>query len=341
MPKHIHAATALVCVFFLTAILLIPQANATSSYYSNNFESTSALDDGYWSLHEAEIQTMDNSNVLKVTGEASFKPQHGGYALDNFTVQFDVFHNIVYGNNSAFQGPFYEASDAEGHTIIRMGIYQRQMNNVDLQEVGGLAFCNTTTGESSHYYFSFNHGADWSTWRLTVTTALTEGRYLANVTVQINGETISAFATGLPRPDGMGEMWVSNITNEHVLNPVAYQNLLPLPMAGVMVPTYAPTSYRGSDIHYDLMSNNQVKPVASYGGATPSYIDNFYYGYADTVPMASALTPTPTSTITLLPTINTGSLTEPFPTPLAVVLVLAVVVLVIGVLVYLKKKRQR
>ena len=184
------------------------------------------MNDGYWLLHDAGIQTIGGSNVLAVNGEATFMPQHGSYALGNFTVEFDVFHNIVYGNNSAFQGPFYEATDSEGNSIINMGIYQRQMNNTDLAGVGGLDFSNTTTGQSSHYYFLLE-ASDWSTWRLTVTTALTEGRYLANITLQINDEIITSFATGLPRPDGMGEMWVSNITNEHILNPVAYQIFFP------------------------------------------------------------------------------------------------------------------
>lgn len=247
-------------------------------------------------MHDAGIQTVGGLNVLSVDGEATFMPQHGSYALDNFTIQFDVFHNIVYENNSAFQGPFYEATDLEGNVVIRMGVYQRQIND-NVQQVGGLAFCKDSTGESSHYYFPFHHTADWSIWRLTVTTVLTGGGYLANVTVQINDETITSFATGLPRPDGMGEIFVSNITNEYVLNPVAYQNLLPLPQAGVMVPTYTPSpvSIDSGVIHIDLLSNTHVQPV-SVNGATPSYIDNFYYGYASTVPLFSDPTPTPTAT---------------------------------------------
>jgi hypothetical protein len=341
MPKHIHVAIALLGVFFLTAILLVPQTHAAASYYSNNFDSATALDDGYWSLHSAEIQTVNDAQVLAVTGEATFMPQHGNYDLNNFTLQFDVFHNIVYENNSAFQGPFYEATDSEGNVIIRMGIYQRQMHDNDMQQVGGLAFSQESTGETSHYYFLFNHAADWSTWRLTVTTLSTEGGYLANVTLQINGETITDFATGLPRADGMGEIFVSNITNEPILNPVAYQNLLPLPMAGVTVPTYTPTAIGVSGVHYDLMGNARAKPVAQ-GGATPSYVDNFYYGYAGTVPLTT-VTPTPTaSDATLYPTINTGQhppQTEPFPVALVIASVVAVVAIVIvGVLVYLKKR---
>jgi hypothetical protein len=104
MSKHIPLPIALACVLFLTTMLLAPQTNAVATnYYSNSFDSASALDDGYWSLHGAEIQTMNDAQVLAVTGEATFMPQHGDYDLNNFTVQFDVFHNIVYENNSAFQ----------------------------------------------------------------------------------------------------------------------------------------------------------------------------------------------------------------------------------------------
>jgi hypothetical protein len=261
MSKFLRVSIALTCIFVLAGVFFISQSNAQTNYYSNSFDSASALEDGYWSLHDAGIQTIDGSNVLGVDGEATFMPQHGGYALDNFTVQFDVFHNIMFENNSAFQGPFYEAADSQGNTIMSVGIYQRQMHNNDLQQVGGLDFSNTTTGQSSHYYFPLSHAADWSTWRLTVTTALTEEGYVANVTVQIDGETATDFATGMPRPDGMGEIFVSDIINVSVLNPAAYQNLLPLPMAGVTVPTYSPTSYSATGIHYDLLSSSQAKPL--------------------------------------------------------------------------------
>ncbi len=345
MSKRIHAAIVLACIFFLAAILFVPQANAVPSYYSNGFDSASALDDGYWSLHDAGVQTMNDANVLAVSGEATFMPEHGNYDLNNFTVQFDVFHNIVYANNSAFQGPFYEATDSAGNVIIRMGLYQRQMHTSDMQQVGGFGFCQGTNGETSHYYFLFDHAAGWSTWRLTVTTASVDGGYLANVTLQINGETITDFATGLPRADGMGEIFVSNITNERILNPVAYQNLLPLPQAGVLVPTYPPTAYKNSGVSYDLMSNTRVKPVSA-SGATPSYVDNFCYGYAGTVPLTSVSTnPTPVpSDTTPLPTINTGPeppAAEPFPTTVVIGLVVVVVAIVIvGMLVYSKKSKR-
>jgi hypothetical protein len=358
LSKLISVAVTLACIFAIAGTIFEPQVNASTNYYSNNFDSASALNDGFWSLHDAGIQTIGGSDVLAVNGEATFMPQVGSYGFDNFTVQFDVFHNIVYGNNSAFQGPFYLAADLEGNSIMQMGLYQRQMNNSDLVGVGGLDFSNTTTGQSSHYYFIFNQAAEWSTWRLTVTTAYTEGRYLANVTLQINDETINSFATGLPRPDGMGEMWVSSITNEHILNPVAYQNLLPLPMVGVPNPTYAPTAKTAGGLHYDLMSNIKSEPI-SFSQATPSYIDNFYYGYANTVPLSTtptttqtptehqgnqaSPTPTQTPTQTANPTINTGAQqpqTQPFPTILVAVLVVSVVVVIAGVLMYLKKSKR-
>lgn len=355
MSKLISVAITLACIFTIAGTLFEPQANALTNCYSNNFDSASALNDSYWSLHDAEIQTIGGSDVLAVNGEATFMPQHGSYAFDNFTVQFDVFHNIVYENNSVFQGPFYEATDSEGHGIIMMGIYQRQMNNSDFL-VGGLDFSNTTTGQSSHYYFLLD-ASDWCTWRLTVTTVLTEGRYLANIDLQVNDETISSFATGLPRPDGMGEMWVSNITNEHLLKPIAYQVLLPLPMAGVAVPTYTPTSKIVGGIRYDLMNNIKLEPLA-LSQATTSYVDNFYYGYANTVPLSSTpttpptptqhqgieMSPTPTPTPTVNPTINTGAhqpQTQSFLTNLIAGLVVSVVVVIAGVLIYLKKNKRK
>ncbi len=337
MSKFSRVSITLAVIFMLTAMFFVSQANAAPNYYSNNFESASDLNDGYWSLHDAGIQTIGGSNVLGVDGEATFMPQHGSYALDNFTVQFDVFHNIVYENNSAFQGPFYEAADSQGNTIISMGIYQRQMHNNDLQQVGGLDFSNTTTGQSSHYYFPLSHAADWSTWRLTVTTALTEEGYVANVTVQIDGETATDFATGMPRPDGMGEIFVSDIINESVLNPVAYQNLLPLPMAGVTAPTYSPTSYSATGIHYDLMSNYQAK-LLSTSGTTPSYIDNFYYGYADTVPLSIVPTPTPTACPTTNPTTPATPATSP-TVPEISTLAVSLLIIVLAAAIVIKHQK--
>ncbi len=354
MPKSIQVSIALACLFVLAGTLFVSQTNAATNYYNNTFDSNLALNDGYWSLHDAQIQMIGGLNVLGVDGEATFSPAHGGYMLDNFTVQFDVFHNIVYENNSAFQGPFYEATDSQGNRIISMGIYQRQMHNNDLQQVGGLDFSNTTTGQSSHYYFPLSHVADWSSWRLTVTTALTKEGYVANVTVQINGEKATDFATGMPRPDGMGEIFVFSIINESILNPVAYQNLLPLPMAGVTVPTYSPESCSTTGIHYDLISSYEIKPVTN--GATTSYIDNFYYGYADTIPMSSAPTPTPSSGATLTPTPTPLTTATQYPTNdtnseplqinqftivLAVALTITIIVFLGGIATYQKKSRRQ
>jgi hypothetical protein len=340
MNKLRRISITLTVIFILTGMFFVSQANAAPNYYSNNFESSAALQDGYWSLHDAGIQTVGGSNVLGVDGEATFMPQHGGYALDNFTVQFDVFRNIVYENNSAFQGPFYEASDLEGNTVIRMGVYQRQMHD-STQQVGGFGFCKDSTGESGHYYFLFNPATDWSVWRLTVTTASTEGGYVANVTVQINGETVTDFATGMPRPDGMGEIFVSNITNEPVINPVAYQNLLPFPQAGVLVPTYTPSpvSYGSSGIHYDLMSNMHVQPVSA-NGASVSYIDNFYYGYAGTVPLSTVQTSTPTAAPTTNPT--TSATPTPSPTvPEISTLAIPMLIIVLATAIVIKHQKNR
>ena len=158
------------------------------------------------------------------------------------------------------------------------------------------------------------HVADWSTWQLTVTTALTEEGYVANVTVQIDDEMATDFATGMPRADGMGEIFVSAIINESILSPVAYQNLLPLPMAGVTVPTYSPLSYSATGIHYDLLSSGQAKPLST-SGTTPSYIDNFYYGYVDTVTLAAASTPTPVPSDVVPNPSNTDATSTPTTQP--------------------------
>jgi hypothetical protein len=310
------------------AAFFVSQASAQTDYYSNDFESASALDDGYWSLHDAQIQAVDSSNVLVVDGEASFMPEEGSYALDNFTVQFDVSHNMVYENNTGYQGPFYEAADSEGNVVFRVGYVERQIGET-YGQVGFINFCAETTGETSHYYFPFDHSSEWATWRVTATITNRDGVYYGDVTVQINGEAVTAFTNDR-------EQTLPNITNEPIVNPPAYHNLLPLPQAGVLQPTYAPTA-SSSDIHYSLLSNTKAVPLAS-GGATPSYIDNFCYGYADTVPLSSGSTPS------TQPTINTGSEpgnSEPFPTALAVVVILLVIVVaLVGVLAYLRKSKR-
>lgn len=306
MSKLVRISITLTCIFILTGMFFVSQANAATNYYSNNFESTSALNDGYWSLHDAEIQTMNNQNTLKVTGEASFMPQHGNYVLDNFTVQFDVWHDVRYENNTAFAGSFYEASDSENNAVITMGYVQRGTNDI-LTQQGFLEF----NSGSSHYYFPFGKSSTWSTWRLTATIAAIDNTYFANVTLQVDNEIITAFSTDRPQ---IGEVIVSNITNEEIINPVSYHNLLPLPLPGAPVPTYMPAYHSDSGIHYDLMSNNQAKPMSSNNGATPSYIDNFYYGYANTVPLSVVPTPTPTATPTSNPTNYNTATPAPSPT---------------------------
>ena len=342
MTKSIRIPIALTCIFILSGILFVPQASASANYYSNGFDSASALDDGYWSSHDAEIQTVNDLNVLKVTGEASFMPEHGNYALDNFTVQFDVWHDVRYENNTAFAGAFYEATDSQNNAVITMGYVQRGSNDI-LTQQGFLEFYSG----ASHYYFPFGQSSTWSTWRLTVTIAAIDNAYFANVSLQVDGEAITAFSTDRPL---LGEVIVSNITNERITNPVAYHNLLPLPLPGAPVPTYAPTYQSDSGIHYDLMSNNLAKPMSSNNGATPSYVDNFYYGYADTVPLSIVPTPTPihneassTPTSTQHPTVNTGPeppQTEPFPTTLIIAAIVTVIVVGLGLLFYTKKRKR-
>jgi hypothetical protein len=324
MLKHTRISIAIVCILFFSAAFFVFQASAQTNYYSNDFESADALDDGYWSLHDAEIQAVEDSNVLVIDGEASFMPMQGNYALDNFTVQFDVYHNVVYENNTAYQGPFYEAADAEGNVVIRMGYVQKGVND-NLQQMGFVSFAAGPNGATySHYYFPFDHSADWSTWRLTVVITKTQGPYIADATVQINGQTVTAFTNDT-------EQTLSSITNEEIYNPVSYHNLLPMPRAGAPVPTYAPTA-NSKGVQFDLLSNTMVKPAANSNGATPSYVDNFYYGYANALPTSA------------MPTINTGPepANEPFPTTTAIALaILAIVVIGVGVLAYTRRSKRQ
>jgi hypothetical protein len=333
----IQISIALTCLVLLAGAFLVAQADTdtNSTYYSNNFESPTALDDGYWSVHDAAVQTVNDAGVLEVAGEATFIPQQGNYALDNFTVQYDVWHNIVYENNTMYQGPFYEGSDMEGNVIVRMGYVQRGTDG-NLEQTGFVSFAAGPDGATySHYYFQFDHSSDWSTWRLTVVTTQTDGGYYANVTVQVNEEVITEFNTGLPNPDGMGgELIVPDIKNEPLYSPVAYHNLLPLPQAGAPVPTYVPTAaYSSEDIHYNPLSNIQAKPVYNNNGATPSYIDNFYYGYANAVPTEG--TPHPTE--------NTGAQPQQyeFPTTTVVAATLMFVAAAVGIALYQRKTKQK
>jgi hypothetical protein len=72
-----------------------------------------------------------------------------------------------------------------------------------------------------------------------------------------------------------------------------------------------PTAFSNNGNHYSLLSN-KVTDVA-YNQAIPSFIDNFFYGYADTIPTAatsSTPTPMPASPQTTVPPTS-----QPTPTP--------------------------
>ena len=267
-----------------------------STYYSNNFDSPSSLSDGFWSTNDTQIQNIDGTNVLEISGEASFNPQHGDYALSNFTVQFDVYHNIIYENNTAYGGPFFQLCDNQNRTIILLGYaYQEGF------------FTNVLT--YNQYAFPFNRSLEWSTWRLTgyIKQMNEGGLYWGNFTLQVNNETITSFRSDSIIPEGI----VHSITNEDV-RPIAYFNVYPLPQTGVMI---IPTSLTNNGIQYSLISN-KVTNVA-YNQAIPSFIDNFFYGYADTIPTivtSPATTPTPLPTSTQTST-HVPTTSQPTPTP--------------------------
>ena len=106
-----------------------------------------------------------------------------------------------------------------------------------------------------------------------------------------------------------------------------------------MVPTYTPSpiSYGTDGIHYDLMSNASVQPV-SVNGATPSYIDNFYYGYAGTVPLAADPTPTPTATST--PTAPATSAPSPTVPEVSMLAVIPLLIAVLATAVVIKHQKR-
>ena len=271
----------LACMILITFMLTITVTCAesiNSAYYSNSFDSPSSLNDGYWSANDTQIQTINGTNVLEINGEASFNPHHGNYALDNFTIQFDVYHNVVYENNTAYSGPFYQAADSENRTILLMGYVQRETSNGDQVEVHQEGFL-TDLLTYHHYYFIFNRSSEWSTWRLTGYIAQVdgiEGFYRANFTIQVDNETITSFRSDSIIPEGT----VHNITNEEV-RPIAYHNIYPLPQTGVMI---IPTASTNNGLHYSYLTN-KVSTVL-YNQAIPSYVDNFLYGYANAVPIS-------------------------------------------------------
>jgi hypothetical protein len=350
-------ALTFACIFLLSGVFFLPQSSAQTNYYSNNFDSSGALNDGYWSLHDASIQTIGGSNALVVNGEATFLPSQGSYNPLNFTLQFDVYQNIRYDNNTQYQGPFYEGSDSEGNVIVSLGYYIKTVNGTE-ELMGGLSFAAGPGGLTySHYYFILGHISDWSTWRITFITAqISQDFYQANVTVTVNNQTITSFNTGKPNADGTAELWLPTITNEPVYTPITAHNLLPLPIAGAPVPTYQPTSNINRDTQYTLLSITKVQPLAA-NGATPSYIDNFYYGYANTIPTDNTPTPTltPSGTIIITPTEkpttaasetqlpNNGPTQPPqkevFPTTLIVALVVVIIAVALGILVFFRKRK--
>jgi hypothetical protein len=330
---------SLVCIILITIMLTMPLTRTDltySTYYSNSFDSPSSLNDGYWEANDTQIQTINGTKVLEINGEASFNPQHGNYSLDNFTIQFDVYHNVLYENNTAYSGPFYQAADSENRTILLMGYIQRETSNGDQVEIQQEGFL-TDLLTYHHYHFPFNRSSEWSTWRLTGYVAQVdgiEGFYRANFTIQVDNETINSFRSDSILPEGT----VHNITNEEV-RPIAYHNIYPLPQTGVMI---IPTTSTNNDIKYSLLSN-KVTPAQSIQ-AIPSYIDNFLYGYADAVPMSqtSPSTPTPTPPIptsqegednvesTPTPTSTPNPIQE-FPYALVLIIVIALAVIIVAV----------
>ena len=297
----------LACIILITFMLTTTVTCAepiNSAYYSNSFDAPSSLNDGYWSANDTQIQTINGTNVLEINGEASFNPQHGNYALNNFTIQFDVYHNVVYENNTAYSGPFYQAADSENRTILLMGYIQRETSNGNQVEVHQEGFL-TDLLTYHHYYFLFNRSSEWSTWRLTGYIAQVdgiEGFYRANFTIQVDNETITSFRSDSIIPEGT----VHNITNEEV-RPIAYHNIYPLPQTGVMI---IPTASTNNGIHYSYLTN-KVSTIL-HNQAIPSYVDNFLYGYANTVPISATSTSTPTPTPTPIPTSQTATY---LPTP--------------------------
>ena len=294
MAKKSLALICIILVTFTLAVNVTYSQTTNSTYYSNDFESPSSLNDGFWSTNDTQIQNIDGANVLEINGDASFSPQNGNYSLYNFTVQFDVYHNIVYENNTAYGGPFFQLCDSENRTIILLGYaYQEGF------------FTNVLT--YNQYAFPFNRSLEWSTWRLTgYIKQVNEGGLLwGNFTLQVNNETITSFRSDSIIPEGI----VHSITNEDV-RPIAYFNVYPLPQTGVVI---IPTSLTNNVIHYNLLSN-KITDVA-YNQAIPSFIDNFFYGYADTIPtVITSSTPTPTPN-SPQPSATVPTTSQPTPTP--------------------------
>jgi hypothetical protein len=214
------------CIILLALVLITPfgQAEPTNStYYSNTFDTTSSLNDGYWQVKDATV----TEGQLQINGEASFNPRQGGYSQNNFTVQFDVYHNIRYANNTAYSGPFYQLCDDKNRTIILLGYFAIETNGATHFEG-----CLTNLMNYHHYYFAYNQTNEPSTWRLTglIQQTASDGLYWGNFTIQINNKTVASFRSDSILPEGT----VYSITNEEV-KPIEYFNIYPLPQTGVMI----------------------------------------------------------------------------------------------------------
>ena len=291
---------------------------------------------GTWSARDSEIQTLNGVKVLEINGEASFNPQHGSYALDNFTVQFDVYHNLMYENNTAYSGPFYQLCDSQNRSIILLGYFQIENNGETHCEE---CFENLMT--YNHYYFPYSPSSDWSTWRLTgyIRQMTDDGLYWGNFTLQIDNETITSFRSDSIIPEGT----VHSITNEEV-KPIVYFNIYPLPQTGGMT---IPTASNNHGIIYSLLSNKVT--LAQNSQSIPTYVDNFLYGYADAVPTSQTSLSTPTPIPTPFPTSQGGeNNVESTPTPTVpefssgtILLLLTVLVATAGLLVYHKKHKRK
>ena len=112
-------------------------------------------------------------------------------------------------------------------------------------------------------------------------------------------------------------------------------------MAGVTVPTYIPTTKIKGGVHYDLISNVKSEPMV-FSQATTSYVDNFFYGYADTIPIAvtptSIPTPTSTQTPTTVPTTSQPSPTTTVPEiPVAAIIPILLALILVGAIARWKK----
>ena len=194
-------------------------------------------------------------------------------------------------------------TDSDNNAIIRMGYILRQKDGNN-STIGFVAFSTKPNGEASNYFFPIDHSSEWSTWRLTTTIVKTDGLYIANVTLEINNVKVTAFVDDFDQK-------LSTINNEKILGSVAHHNFLPLANAGFI---------------------DQAKPLQGFTKENPSFIDNFYFGYADTIPASDVPTQLTVNRSSKLPQKEICSI------PLSIAVVLTVAVAVAGMLGYLNKK---